>query len=265
MRVHRRVRQDARRGPRRDPRGDGAADDLHRQGWHHHGAQQQSRGAGGGEPPFGPLRRPQDGAGEHRPSDHHSVPFRPHLHREGRAAVRAGPRHRRPRPRHPRRARRRDWRRRVNRSRRSGEEPGSGAPGQVPQALRRVLPRDVLPQARAILREAPRGPVRAVQAGDARPREEGRRSRRANHRATAGGHHARQRIAREDDPAEARHRGARPGGAPTVRGVHDRRREVGRRGNGRADAGATGGAHARGDADQAEARHRRHRVEASPR
>jgi len=53
----------------------------------------------------------------------------------------------------------------------------------------------------------------------------------------------------EDDAAEAGDRGARAGGAAAVRGVHDRRRTVGRRGDGGADAGATGGADVGGDAD----------------
>ena len=111
------------------------------------------------------------------------------------------------------------------------------------------VPRDVLAAFSAHVRQVARGLVRAVQARDARAREEGRRPRRSHHGSSARGHHARERVAGEDDAAEAGDRGARAGGAAAVRGVHDRRRTVGRRGDGGADAGATGGADAGGDAD----------------
>ena len=81
--VHRRVRQDATGGSRGNPRGDGAADHLHRQGGHHHGAQLAHGRDGRRQPAVGPLRRHEDGGGEHRPADHHPVSFRPHLHRQG--------------------------------------------------------------------------------------------------------------------------------------------------------------------------------------
>jgi DNA replication licensing factor MCM5 len=63
------------------PRGDGAADDQHCQGWHHHCTEQPHRSAGRRQPAQRALRRPEERAGEHRPADDDPLALRPHFHR----------------------------------------------------------------------------------------------------------------------------------------------------------------------------------------